>query len=136
MTAAASCCFVAHLLPAMQALHCGQCQAVLVCSDSAQRSDTFGRREVVASRSRRFLDPQPYGMPYEPMLPLSAYALAASRYMHEFGATGRHLAEVAVAARGQLRGDCGQKDGARPGEVDRVMHGARHGCSFPRLLPQ
>ena len=114
----------------MQALHFGQCQAVLVCYGSA----TFGRREVVASR--RFLDPQPYGMPYEPTLPLSAYALAASRYMHEFGATGRHLAEVAVAAYGQLRGDCGQKDGARPGEVDRVMHGARHGCSFPRLLPQ
>jgi acetyl-CoA acetyltransferase len=89
--------FVAHLLPAMQALHFGQCQAVLVCYGSAQRSATFGRREVVASR--RFLDPQPYEMPYEPMLPLSAYALAASRYMHEFGATRRHLAEVAVAAR-------------------------------------
>jgi len=89
--------FVAHLLPAMQALHFGQCEAVLVCYGSAQRSATFGRREVVASR--RFLDPQPYEMPYEPMLPLSAYALAASRYMHEFGATRRHLAEVAVAAR-------------------------------------
>ena len=89
--------FVAHLLPAMQALHFGQCEAVLVCYGSAQRSATFGRREVVASR--RFLDPQLYEMPYEPMLPLSAYALAASRYMHEFGATRRHLAEVAVAAR-------------------------------------
>jgi acetyl-CoA acetyltransferase len=89
--------FVAHLLPAMQALHFGQCNAVLVCYGSAQRSATIGRKEVVASR--RYLDPQPYEMPYEPMLPLSAYALAASRYMHEFGATRRHLAEVAVAAR-------------------------------------
>ena len=57
--------FVAHLLPAMQALYFGQCRAVLVCYGSAQRSATFGRREVVASR--RFLDPQPYEMPYEPM---------------------------------------------------------------------
>jgi acetyl-CoA acetyltransferase len=93
--------FVAHLLPAMQALHFGQCNAVLVCYGSAQRSATFGRKEVVASR--RFLDPQPYEMPYEPMLPLSAYALVASRYMHEFGATRRDLAEVAVAARAWAR---------------------------------
>lgn len=89
--------FVAHLLPAMQALHFGQCKAVLVCYGSAQRSASVGRKEVVASR--RYLDPQPYEMPYEPMLPLSAYALVASRYLHEFGATRRHLAEVAVAAR-------------------------------------
>jgi len=89
--------FIAHLLPAMQALRSGQCSAVLVCYGSAQRTATFGRREVVASR--RFLDPQPYETPYEPMMPLSAYALAASRHMHEFGTTRRQLAEVAVAAR-------------------------------------
>jgi acetyl-CoA acetyltransferase len=93
--------FVAHLLPAMLALQSGQCNAVLVCYGSAQRSATFGRREVVASR--RFLDPQPYEYPYEPMLPPSAYALAASRHMHEFGTTRRHLAEVAVAARAWAR---------------------------------
>lgn len=93
--------FVAHLLPAIHALQSGQCNAVLVCYGSAQRSATFGRKEVVASR--RFLDPQPYEMAYEPMLPLSAYALVASRYMHEFGATRRHLAEVAVAARDWAR---------------------------------
>lgn len=89
--------FIAHLLPAMRALQSGQCKAVLVCYGSAQRSATFGRREVVASR--RFLDPQPHEMPYEPMLPLSAYALAASRHMHQYGTTRRQLAEVAVAAR-------------------------------------
>jgi acetyl-CoA acetyltransferase len=89
--------FIAHLMPAMLALQAGQCNAVLVCYGSAQRTATVGRREVVASR--RFLDPQPYEMPYEPMLPPSAYALAASRHMHEFGTTRRQLAEVAVAAR-------------------------------------
>jgi acetyl-CoA acetyltransferase len=33
------------------------------------------------------------------MMPASAYALAASRHMHEFGTTREQLAEVAVAAR-------------------------------------
>lgn len=93
--------FIAHLLPAMLALQAGVCQAVLVCYGSAQRSATFGRREVVASR--RFLDPQPYEMPYEPLLPLSAYALATSRHMHQYGTTRRDLAEVAVAARAWAR---------------------------------
>ncbi|HET6828672.1 MAG TPA: thiolase [Ramlibacter sp.] len=89
--------FIAHLLPAMQAIRSGQCNAVLVCYGSAQRSAAYGRREIVASR--RFLDPQPYEHPYEPMLPVSAYALAASRHMHEFGTTREQLADVAVAAR-------------------------------------
>ena len=39
--------FIAHLLPAMQALHFGQCKAVLVCYGSVQKSSTFGRKEVV-----------------------------------------------------------------------------------------
>lgn len=93
--------FIAHLLPAMQALQSGQCHAVLVCYGSAQRTASFGRRELIASR--RFLDPQPYETPYEPMMPPSAYALAASRHMHEFGTTRRQLAEVAVAARAWAR---------------------------------
>jgi acetyl-CoA acetyltransferase len=93
--------FVAHLLPAMLALQSGQCNAVLVCYGSTQRTAAFGRREIVASR--KFLDPQPYETPYEPMMPPSAYALAASRHMHEFGTTRRQLAEVAVAARAWAR---------------------------------
>ncbi|WP_151446159.1 thiolase [Lacisediminimonas profundi] len=93
--------FVAHLLPAMLALQSGQCNAVLVCYGSAQRTAAFGRREMVAAR--RHLDPQPYETPYEPMLPPSAYALAASRHMHQFGTTRRDLAEVAVAARAWAR---------------------------------
>ena len=93
--------FIAHLLPAMQAIRSGQCSAVLVCYGSAQRSSTFGRKEVVSLRP--FLDPQPYEHPYKPMLPPSAYALAASRHMHEFGTTRENLADVAVAARAWAR---------------------------------
>ena len=90
--------FIAHLLPSMLALQSGQCNAVLVCYGSNQRTATFSRADV--SKARRVMDPQPYETPYEPMQPLSAYALAASRHMHQYGTTRRHLAEVAVAARG------------------------------------
>jgi acetyl-CoA acetyltransferase len=41
----------------------------------------------------------PYETPFKPFLPASAYALAASRHMHQFGTTREQLAEVAVAAR-------------------------------------
>jgi acetyl-CoA acetyltransferase len=93
--------FIAHLLPAIQALQAGRCRAVLVCYGSAPRSATFGRKEIV--HLRRFLDPQPYEHPYEPALPVSAYALAASRHLHEFGTTREQLADVAVAARAWAR---------------------------------
>ena len=93
--------FIAHLLPAMHAIRSGQCSAVLVCYGSAQRSSTLGRREI--GNARRHLDPQPYEHPYEPMLPVSAYALAASRHMHAFGTTREQLADVAVAARAWAR---------------------------------
>ena len=89
--------FIAHLLPTMQALQSGQCNAVLVCYGSVQRTAQFGRAEI--AKARRWLDPQPFETPYEPIQPVSAYALAASRHMHEFGTTRSHLAEVAVAAR-------------------------------------
>ncbi len=93
--------FVAHLMPAMWALASGQCNAVLVCYGSTQRTATFGRKEINASR--KFLDPMPFEHPYEPMMPASAYALAASRHMHQYGTTREQLAEVAVAARAWAR---------------------------------
>lgn len=89
--------FVAHLLPAMLALEAGQCNAVLVCYGSMQRSGTMNRAAVAAAR--RQMDPQPYELPYEPPMPVSAYALAASRHMALYGTTREQLAEVAVAAR-------------------------------------
>jgi len=89
--------FIAHLLPAMHALASGQCNAVLVCYGSTQRTGTMNRAAVAAAR--RQMDPQPYEMPYEPVMPVSAYALAASRHMATYGTTRRQLAEVAVAAR-------------------------------------
>ncbi|MHA3905030.1 thiolase [Castellaniella sp. WN] len=89
--------FVAHLMPAIQALESGQCNAVLVCYGSTQRTSTLSRAEV--GRVRKWLDPQPYEAPYNPLNPLSSYALAAARHMHQYGTTREQLAEVAVAAR-------------------------------------
>lgn len=95
------CSFIAHLEPSIRALQAGQCKAVLVCYGSTQRTGGIGRHDIVAAR--RALDPQPYEHPYDPLLPASAYALAASRHMHQFGTTRRQLAEVAVAARAWAR---------------------------------
>src|SRR5690606_13808032 len=42
---------------------------------------------------------QPFEQPYAPISPITSYAMAAARHMHEYGTTRRQLAEVAVAAR-------------------------------------
>jgi len=83
--------FEAHLLSATMALAAGQCDAALICYGSNQRS--AGGRLVSMSEK------QVHEAPYKPRHPITAYALAASRHMHQFGTTRRHLAEVAVAAR-------------------------------------
>ena len=41
----------------------------------------------------------PYETPFKPFMPSTAYAMAASRHMHQFGTTREQLAAVAVAAR-------------------------------------
>lgn len=110
--------FVAHLSSAAHALMTGQCNAVLVCYGSTQRTSTMNRAEVGAMRQK--MDPQPYENPYKPLSPLSSYALATARHMHEFGTTRRQLAEVAVAARkwAQLNPEAVRRD---PLSIDDVL---------------
>lgn len=110
--------FLAHLLPAIHALESGQCNAVLVCYGSAQRTAKFDRKAGV--KARALLDPQPYEQPYEPISPITSYALAAQRHMHQYGTTRRHLAEVAVAARkwAQLNPEAYKRD---PLEIEEVL---------------
>lgn len=83
--------FEAHLLHAALALDAGFCDVALICYGSNQR--TAGGRLVSMS------EPQVWEAPFKPRMPLTAYALAASRHMHRFGTTREQLAEVAVAAR-------------------------------------
>lgn len=83
--------FVAHALTAAMALDAGLCDVALIAYGSNQRS--------AGGRLMSLSEPQPYEAVYKPRYPLSAYAFAAARHMHEFGTTRAHLAEVAVAAR-------------------------------------
>jgi acetyl-CoA acetyltransferase len=87
--------FVSHITPAALALQAGLCDTVLICYGSNQRSAT-GR---LVSNSL----PDPYEAPYKPRLPITAYALAASRHMYQYGTSREHLAAVAVAARDWAR---------------------------------
>lgn len=82
---------IAHLNHARAAISAGLCDVALIAYGSTQRS--VGR----ANASVQEVDP--YEAPYAPLLPVTAYALAASRHMHEFGTTPEQLAAVAVAAR-------------------------------------
>lgn len=45
------------------------------------------------------VQPMRYEAPYRPLNPVSSYALAAARYMHQYGATREQFGEVALAAR-------------------------------------
>lgn len=83
--------FMAHVAHAQAALEAGLCEVALIAYGSTQRSVSRA-----AASPREY---NPYESPYKPLLPISAYALAASRHMHQFGTTREHLAEVAVAAR-------------------------------------
>jgi acetyl-CoA acetyltransferase len=83
--------FVGHLLNAALALDAGLCDVALICYGSNQGSG-FGKLKTMS-------ETQPYEVPYEPRYPISSYALAAARHMHEYGTRREDLAEVAVAAR-------------------------------------
>lgn len=83
--------FVSHLFHAAAAVEAGLCEVALIAYGSTQRSAS-GR---LVSGSETLT----YEAPYRPRYPVSAYALAASRHMHEYGTTREQLAEVAVAAR-------------------------------------
>jgi acetyl-CoA acetyltransferase len=83
--------FEVHVAHAHAALEAGLCSVAVVAYGSTQR--TVGRR---AASAREF---NPYETPYKPFLPATAYAMAASRHMHEYGTTREQMAAVAVAAR-------------------------------------
>ena len=82
--------FMAHALNAAMALEAGIINVALIAYGSNQR--TAGGFKTVS-------EPLPYEAVYKPRVPLTAYALTANRYMHEFGATREDLAQIAVAAR-------------------------------------
>lgn len=87
--------FHSHVIVASLMLEAGLCDTALIVYGSNQRTASGG---LVSMRL-----PSPYESPYKPLTPLSSYALAAARHMHEYGSTRADLAEVAVAARAWAR---------------------------------
>lgn len=83
--------FLSHAITASFMLQAGYIDNALIMYGSNQRS--AGGKLVQMRQS------SPYEDPYRPMNPLSSYALATARHMHQYGTTRRQLAEVAVAAR-------------------------------------
>ncbi|GCE42149.1 3-ketoacyl-CoA thiolase [Rhodococcus wratislaviensis] len=104
---------------AAEAITSGNAEVVVVVYGSNQRS----------ARSRKLggvLDPmQPesqFDAPFGPLSPVSFYALAAQRHMHQFGTTSEQLAEVAVAAREwALLNPRAYRYGGKPLSVDDVL---------------
>lgn len=87
--------FLSHVGHAAAAITAGLCDVALIVYGSTQRSGG-GRLKSVAED---FPDEQLYA----PRYPITQYALAAARHMHEYGTTREQLAEVAVAARAWAR---------------------------------
>ncbi|WP_068297762.1 acetyl-CoA acetyltransferase [Pararhodobacter sp. CCB-MM2] len=83
--------FVAYLQSASMAIAIGLCEVALICYGSNQRT--------ASGKLHSPVEPQPYEAPYQPRNPITAYALATARHMHEHGTTRRDLAEVAVSMR-------------------------------------
>lgn len=83
--------FLFHLHSAMAALAAGLCEVALIAYGSNQLS--------AGGKLVSMPDPQPSETPFRPRYPISSYALAAARHMHEFNTTREELAEVALAAR-------------------------------------
>lgn len=82
--------FMNHLIQAAAAIEAGLCRTVLICYGSDARSSRNLNGNIETPEFERA---------YRYQVPISAYALATSRHMYEFGTTPEQLAEVAVAAR-------------------------------------
>ncbi|MBO1012765.1 thiolase [Achromobacter sp. SD115] len=83
--------FLTHAMWAALALEAGQCDVALIAYGSNQRS---GAGKLVSS-----MRPSPNEAPYRLARPVGAYALATSRYAHQYGLKREQLGAVAIAAR-------------------------------------
>ena len=82
--------FLSHVLTAAMALDAGLINVAVIAYGSNQKS---------AGGFKTISEAMPYEAQYQPRMPVTAYALSAKRYMHEFGATREDFANVAVSAR-------------------------------------
>jgi acetyl-CoA acetyltransferase len=85
--------FVAH---ASEAIRTGRCEVAVISYGSNQRS---ARSRKLGGVVEEHTPEAQFETPYGPLFPISLYAMAAQRHMHEFGTTSEQLAAIAVAAR-------------------------------------
>ena len=83
--------FEAYVERAAWLLDAGLIDCALIAYGSNQASAT--------GKLSRTSKPFAYEARYQPLAPLSSYALAAGRHMHQYGTTREQLGEVALAAR-------------------------------------
>jgi acetyl-CoA acetyltransferase len=83
--------FIGYALTAAMALQAGLCDVALICYGSTQRTES-GRLKAKSGT-------QDYEAAYNPRHPITSFALATARHMHQYGTTREQLASVAVAAR-------------------------------------
>ena len=89
--------FASHLVTAALMIQAGYINHALIAYGSNQR--TAGGKLATPARS------SVWEAPYQPLYPLSSYALAASRHAHQYGTTRADMAAVAVAARQWANGN-------------------------------
>ncbi|QFG21642.1 acetyl-CoA acetyltransferase [Actinomadura sp. WMMB 499] len=85
--------FEAHVGHAAAAIEAGLIDVALITYGSTQKTGGGRARPRTAALTGQ------YDQPYGALTPVTSYALAAMRHMHEYGTTSEQLAEVAVAAR-------------------------------------
>lgn len=106
---------VAH---AAEAIRSGRCEVALVSYANNQRS---ARSRKLGGIIDEHIPEAQFEVPYGALNPISLYAMAARRHMHEFGTTSEQLAEIAVAARAwALLNPAAFKHDAGPLTVDDV----------------
>jgi acetyl-CoA acetyltransferase len=74
--------FLAHVQQAALALEAHECDVVLICYASNQRS-ALGKLQTSVAANWSAVE-----TPYKARFPVSSYALAAARHMHEYGPRG------------------------------------------------
>jgi acetyl-CoA C-acetyltransferase len=85
---------LSHVGSAVAAIQAGLCEVVVISYASAGRSWPLPATDFNTGRS----GPGQYEVPFGAST-ISAYALAATRYMHDFGLTSEQLAQIAVQMR-------------------------------------
>lgn len=83
--------FMSQMLQAAMAIDAGLCETVVICYGSNARTNGGNHAGLIETPE--------WEQQYKPRIPVSGYALAAARHMHEFGTTREQLADVVVAAR-------------------------------------